>query len=259
VGRYISFAILLLIKGLTLVFYRRDGKALDGGASPGRPWDRIRLICFLNHTSLYEPLFAALVPNRFIWEIASRAVVPVAEITLRRPILGAFFRLLIPHPVSITREPDHTWEAVLRKIEDDSMVIILPEGRMRRANGLDRDGKPMTARGGVADILRTLDSGQMLMAYSGGLHHVQMPGQRLPRLFQTLRMRFELVDIAEYRAEMIERAAGGSLKNVIKRDLDRRRDLHSPMTPESTRQPSPEDLARLQRRRAAEGDRPAAG
>jgi 1-acyl-sn-glycerol-3-phosphate acyltransferase len=253
VGRYVSFGILLVIKALTLIFYRRDGKALDGGPIPGRPWKDIRLICFLNHTSLYEPVFAALVPNRFMWQIASRAVVPVAEITLRRPVIGAFFRLLIPHPVSITREPDHTWDAVLRKIDDHSMVIILPEGRMRRGNGLDRDGKPMTARGGVADILRTIDSGQMLMAYSGGLHHVQIPGQHFPRLFRTIRMRFELLDIAEYRAEMLRLAGGGSLKNVVKEDLDRRRDLYSPMTPESTRQPSPEDLTRLKPPRAAPG------
>lgn len=259
VGRYISFGILLVIKALTMVIYRRDAKSIDGGPIPGYPWDRIRLICFLNHTSLYEPLFAALVPNRFMWQIASRAVVPVAEITLKRPVLGAFFRLLIPHPVSITREPDHTWDAVLGNIEDDSMVIILPEGRMRRANGLDRDGKPMTARGGVADILRTIDSGQMLMAYSGGLHHVQMPGQRLPRLFQTIRMRFELLDIADYRSEMLERAAGGSLKNVVKRDLDRRRDLYSPMTPESTRQPRSAEVERLEAPPPAARNRPGAG
>lgn len=236
---YLRFAILLLVKAFAMVCYRRDAKAIDGGPVPGYPWRTLRLVCFLNHTSLYEPLFASVVPNRFLWEIANRALVPVAEITLNRPILGRFLRLLIAHPVSITREPDHTWDRVLDSITEDTMVIILPEGRMRRGDGLDRSGKPMTSRGGVATILEQIPDGQLLMAYSGGLHHVQIPGQWFPRLFKTIRMRFELLDVAAYRAEMHARAPErGSFKNAVKVDLDRRRDLHSPMTPESTRQPA---------------------
>ena len=235
---YVRFAILIALKIIAKTFYRFDARAIDGGPVPGHPWDRVRLICLLNHTSLYEPLFAATVPNRFLWEIATRAMVPVAEITLDRPILGRFLKLLIARPVSITREPDHTWDMVLNSIDERSMVIILPEGRMRRGDGLDRHGKQMTSRGGVATILQTIPSGQLLMAYSGGLHHVQIPGQWFPRLFKTIRMRFELLDIASYRAEMQARAvSSGSYKNAVKQDLDRRRDLYSPTTPESTRQP----------------------
>lgn len=238
-ARYINFAILLALKALVMIFYRRDARGIDGGPIPGLPWDKVRLICFLNHTSLYEPLFAALVPNRGIWQIAHRAVIPVASKTLDRPILGRFFKALIPHPVAISRELDHTWDIVLSKIGKNSMVLILPEGRMRRGNGLDSTGRPMTARGGVADILRSIDDGQLLMAYSGGLHHVQTPGQRLPRLFKTISMHFELLDLAEYRAEMERQAGGGSFKNAVKADLDRRRDLYSPWTAETTHQPAP--------------------
>ncbi len=238
----VSFFILLVIRALAMVFYRVEGRSLDGGPVPGRPWEGLRLVCFLNHTSLYEPLFAAAVPIRFLWEIADRAVVPVAQKTLERPIVGKFFRLLIPHPVAITRAPDHTWEAVLRTIDERSMVIILPEGRMRRATGLDLHGRPMTARGGVADILRAIDGGQLLMAYSGGLHHVQVPGQRFPRLFKTVRMSFELLDLADYRAEMMAVGGDEGFKNAVKHDLDRRRDRYAPTTPESTRQPAVEPL-----------------
>jgi len=46
-----------------------------------------------------------------------------------------------------------------------------------------------------------------------------------------------LLDAVEYRTELERQAAGGSFKNAVKADLDRRRDLYSPMTPESTRQP----------------------
>jgi hypothetical protein len=158
---------------------------------------------------------------------------------------------MVPQAVSITREPDDTWDALLRKIDDHAMVIILPEGRMRRANGLDRHNKPMTARGGVAYILEKMDSGQMLMAYSGGLHHIQIPGQRFPHLFKTISMRFELLDIAEYRAQMEAQAAGGRLKNAVKADLDRRRDLYCPMTPESTRRPMAAAAIRAATRRGS--------
>ena len=118
-ARYISFTILLALKALVMLFYRRDARDIHGGRIPGVPWDKVRLICFLNHTSLYEPLFASLVPTRCIWQIAKRGVVPVASKTLDRPILGRFFKALIPHPVAISREPDHTWDVVLSKTGED--------------------------------------------------------------------------------------------------------------------------------------------
>ena len=65
------------------------------------------------------------------------------------------------------------------------MVIILPEGRMKRENGLDLHGNPMNVRGGIADILLAMKQGRMLIAYSGGLHHVQFPGG-VPRIFKTV-------------------------------------------------------------------------
>ena len=46
---------------------------------------------------------------------------------------------------------------------------------MKRANGMDLEGMPMTIRGGVADLLMAIPGGRMLIAYSGGLHHVQVP------------------------------------------------------------------------------------
>ena len=100
---------------------------------------------------------------------------------------------------------------------------------MKRPNGLDKHGNPMTVRGGIADILQALGKGSMLVAYSGGLHHVQMPGQVVPRLFRTLRMSLEELDIADY----IE-ALGGTddpqeFKLRVKRDLERRRDLYCPV------------------------------
>lgn len=232
--KFVSFLVLLKVWLFSRFFYRHERGWI--GDKPPDAWSRIRLICFLNHTSLFEPLFAGIVPIRFLWDIASRAVVPAADKTLERPVFGRFLSLLVRHPVSITREPDHTWQAVLQRIEEDSMVVILPEGRMRRATGLDKHGKPMTARGGIADILDVLTEGRMLFAYSGGLHHVQIPGQRFPRLFQTIRMNLELVQIESYRETMQTAAESESspFKEVVKKDLDRRRDEFSPADDKST-------------------------
>jgi hypothetical protein len=99
---------------------------------------------------------------------------------------------------------------------------------MKHPNGLDGNGQPMTVRGGIADAIQALPDGRFLLAYSGGLHHVQAPGDRFPRLFKTLRMNFEVLDIAAYRAEMMARADGGSFKAAVIQDLEARRDRHCP-------------------------------
>jgi hypothetical protein len=115
---------------------------------------------------------------------------------------------------------------VLDRIDPDAMVVIAPEGRMKRANGLDSEGRPMTVRGGIADILQAVGSGRMLLAYSGGLHHVQIPGQFLPRPFKTIRVRLETVDIEAYCRSLKETPGSEDFKRAVRADLERRRDLY---------------------------------
>src|SRR5581483_8303288 len=107
-----------------------------------------------------------------------------------------------------------------------SLVIIAPEGRMKRTTGLDAEGNPMTVRGGIADVLRGIPAGDMLLAYSGGLHHLQAPGELLPRVFKRIAMRLELVDIASYREELLARNGRHGFKRAVIQDLEARRDLH---------------------------------
>jgi hypothetical protein len=221
----VVFALLVLLKGLSRIFYRHDFAFI--GPCPADPWANIRLVAFLNHTSLFEPVFLGVVPNRFIWRLAAHGVVPAADKTTDRPLVGLIFRFVAHHVIAVTRERDDTWFEVLRKIDPDSMVVLAPEGRMKRANGLDLHGKPMTVRGGVADILYAIGEGRMLIAYSGGLHHVQIPG-RLPRIFKTVRLRVENVDIAEYVNEMIGRGGVDAFKWNVMKDLDWRRDHYAP-------------------------------
>jgi hypothetical protein len=229
VRSYVVFLVLLLVKVLSRIFYRIDMRWI--GDVPPDPWRRVRLAAVLNHTSLYEALFAGGCPNHFLWRIARHGVIPIARKTSDRAVVGRFYGLVAARVISITRERDETWSEVLRQIDPDAMVVILPEGRMKRANGLDSEGKPMTVRGGIADILETMGEGRLLIAYSGGLHHVHAPGESLPRLFKTLRMRLEAVDIAAYRdARMAEGGPKGFRRAVVK-DLERRRDLHCPLEP----------------------------
>jgi hypothetical protein len=229
VRRYFVFLVLLGIKGLSRVFYRFDARFV--GEVPEDPWRGIRLIAFLNHTSLYEPLFAGAVPNRFLWSLANHGMAPAAEKTLRRPVVGLLYKLLLHEVAPISRERDASWDAVLRGIRPDSVVFIAPEGRMMRAGGLDANGQPMTVRGGIADILGAIPCGRMLLIYSGGLHHVQVPGQLLPRLFKTLRIRLECLDLPEYRRRLVEGREPNELKRAVVADLERRRDLYCPFYP----------------------------
>ncbi len=182
----------------------------------------------LNHTSLFEWLYLGSVPNRFLRRLASKAVVPVADETFSRPLVGRFFRLIAAYPVPITRKADHTWQTVLEHMGSGKTIVIFPEGRMMRADGLDKHGRPMTARGGIADLLRRHEGGPMLIAYSGGMHHVQIPGHRFPRLFRTLRIRFESLDIEAYRQGIGTDLKPVEFKRAVRRDLERRRDLHCP-------------------------------
>ena len=85
-------------------------------------------------------------------------------------------------------------------------------------------------RGGVADILRATPGGRMLLVYCGGLHHVQVPGQHFPKLFKTLRLAIEMVDIDEYK-ELLDESTGpgtGRFKTRVKADLEARRDRYCP-------------------------------
>ena len=219
------FSVLVTLKYLSRIFYRHDFEWI--GTTPPEPWRHVRLVAFLNHTSLFEPVFLGGVPNHFIWRMAHHGVVPAADKTTDRPLVGLIFRFVAHHVIAITRERDHTWFQVLNKIDPESMVIIAPEGRMKRENGLDLKGNPMTVRGGIADILQAVKEGRFVLAYSGGLHHVQIPG-RAPRIFKTVRMRLENLEIADYIKEMTAQGGAEQFKKNVMRDLDRRRDLYAP-------------------------------
>lgn len=217
------FLVLMTVKVFSRLFYLHRVRWVD--PVPEDRWADLRLVVVLNHTSLFEWLFAGSVPNRFLWRTARHAVIPAAAKTIDRPLIGRFFKLLGQHVLPITRQPDETWKQVLDRVDPEGMVIILPEGRMKRATGLDLEGRPMTVKGGVADILAAIPTGRMLYAYSAGLHHVQVPGQTLPRLFRRVELTIENLGIGEYRAEIEARCNGQTFKQAMKADMERRKNL----------------------------------
>lgn len=253
---YVSFALLLVLRTVARLLWRFDSRWI-GDTPPEERWRGVRLVALLHHTSLYEPLFAGVVPPHFLARISRVATVPIAKKTMDRPLVGRFFRLVAGNVVPVTRKRDETWREVLEALDadeaTDSMIILLPEGRMMRADGLDSNDRPMTVRGGIADLVLGTPEGQFLIAYSGGLHHVQVPGQKFPRLGKTLHIDFEQVDIAAYREELLSQVRDGdSFRNVVIRDLERRRDSHCPME----RAPGATPEIAIRRRRAATSPSP---
>lgn len=223
---YLVFLFLFLVKIVSRTFYRIE--MIWIGEPPPDPWAGHRIVAVLNHTSLYEALFAGGVPNKFLWRMAAHGVVPIAQKTAQRPIVGRIYKTVARNVIPITRERDETWTQVLRTIDPDAMVVLFPEGRMKRASGLDADGKPMTVRAGIADLLEATGSGRMLLAYSEGLHHIQVPGERFPKLFKTVRMRLEVVDIESYCRERFEEGGKIGFRRAVVQDLERRRDANCP-------------------------------
>jgi hypothetical protein len=222
--RIFSFLILASIKTTVRVFYRSDFSW-----NPGRgevDFDRIRLMVLLNHTSLYEPLFLSELPYGFLWKIADRIYLPIADVTLKRPVVGLFFKLMLPRVFPVTRKSDDSWQRYLASIRGQDLVVIAAEGRMKRPNGLDKHGKKMSIRGGVADIIERIDQGTMLICHSGGLHHIQKPGQTLPRLFQPLRMHVTALDLPSYRKRFSENPRERKIQMTA--DLQQRLETETP-------------------------------
>ena len=192
----ISFLILMSIKTFTKIFYTIEVNWI----SDKEDLDNVRMIALLNHTSLYEPLYIGALPNSFIWKLARKLIVPGADKTLNRPIVGFFWKIMNPGIVSITRKRDKSWREFMQAIHNKAITAIALEGRMKRENGFDLNGKKMTVRSGFTDVLEVLTDGNLLIAYSGGLHHVQKPGQIIPKLFKRIKINFEIIDINYYKS-----------------------------------------------------------
>ncbi len=239
-----SYSALLAVKYASRGLY--DIRQEWVGDAPADPWKGVRLIAVLHHTSLAEGVYLAVVPNWVLKKMAEHAVLPVAQETMDRALEGRIFKLMIPNAVPITRRRDQSWSRVLSEIDDpDSMVALFPEGRMMRPDGRDKKGAPMTVKPGIAEVLRSIRTGRMILAYSGGLHHVFRPGASRPKLFKSLHLRLESIDIPSYIEEHMRSPL--SFAESVVRDLTLRRDLHTPIAPGTPAEVSAEVVRRRHR------------
>ena len=222
---FFTFLVLISIKAFGNLFYRLKVDWIGEGS---KRFENLKVIILLNHTSLFEPIYIAALPIATLWKIAHWGVLPGADITLSRPIMGWFFKWVTPSTVSVSRRKDKTWSAFLDRVQPQSLVIIAPEGRMKRQSGLDKTGNPMTVRGGIADLLSKFHDGNFLIAYSGGLHHVMTPDEKLPRLFKTIRLTLETISISDYKFKFQFESDLRKARLAIAKDLEQRRDAVCP-------------------------------
>jgi hypothetical protein len=74
-----------------------------------------------------------------------------------------------------------------------------------------------------------MKEGKIIFIYSGGLHHVQIPGQRWPKLFKTLKVNFEITDILTYKSFFLKKSESDFLsKDEVVEDLEKRKKEHCP-------------------------------
>ena len=218
------FILLCAIKAASLLCFRFSSEWV--GERPAEPFRHARVGVLLNHTSLFEPILVALFPLGWLWRVARHGLMPGADVTLDRPIAGRLIKLMVPKAVTVTRARDRTWTEFLSHVTEENVVLISPEGRMKRRGGLDKHGKPMTLRGGIVEVLERKSEGTMLLVYSEGLHHVQAPGEGFPRLFKLVRARLEEIPVERYKKAM-GHGTPEFRANVIA-DLAARRDRHCP-------------------------------
>lgn len=194
--RIFVFCMLGLVKTIGHLFFSFNKNTTDGKETD---WNSVRVIAWINHTSLFDLFLICTFPYRFLWQASKDCMTPIAEKTVKRPILGLLFRNLTSKKTFVSQKRDDSWNQFLDSIDNSSIVALFPEGRMKRKNGLDKQGRKLTIRGGIADILQKKNEGKMLIIYSGGMHHIQAPGEKWPKLFQTIHVRLESTDISEYK------------------------------------------------------------
>lgn len=224
--RLIRFILLCIVKLICKLLYRFKIRWLSD--ENFKQFKEVRLIVFLNHTSLYEPLFIGACPLSVLWRLSGELIAPGADITLNdRPIVGRIYHSLLPGLVPITRKKDESWQHFMSLVSKDTLVAILPEGRMKRSTGLDKHGNAMTVRGGVADILHVKQHGKVLFVYSGGLHHIHTPGDKFPRVFKTICANAQMMDIQAYK-DSLPFEAGHDFREQVVMDMQKRLDTHPP-------------------------------
>ena len=195
---------------------------LDWISEEPESWSDVSLILILNHTSLFEFVYGVSLPYSFLRELSKRLIIPVAASTMKNPLGNFVFSNLAPKTIQLTRRRDQSWLKFLDSIDSNDICIFMPEGRMKRLDGLDKSGKPMTIKTGVVDLLERYRGKKMVLVYSSGLHHVLPPGKHVPKIFQPILAKTELLSVDSY----LKQFEGQHLNESVPKDLEERRDRY---------------------------------
>lgn len=218
---FVRVSFLFFLKIVSSLFYRTKRKWI----SKDKSWDDVKLVVLLNHTSLFEFVYASIIPFSYLKKMSRHLIFPVADITYKRKFFGSFLKFLGVSVQSLSRKKDKTWFNFLGQIRQDSILFFLPEGRMKRRTGLDKSGKKMTVRGGIVDVLKHFEGKKMMFAYSGGLHHVLAPEDSFPKILKKVSISLETVKVNDY-LKKFETEDGALDRIALFKDLERRRDKH---------------------------------
>ncbi len=80
----------------------------------------------------------------------------------------------------------------------------------------------MDIRPGIADVIFKIPEGQFLIVTSGGLHHIQRPGQLIPKLFKRIQVALEIFDIVELKSRLLDEMASDQLTGDGDRNFKKR-------------------------------------
>ena len=172
---------------------------------------------------MFEFVYGVTLPFEFLNSLSKRLVIPVANKTLKKPISGFILKNIAPYTIGLSRKRDESWELFLSQIKDDNICIFMPEGQMKRKNGLDKNGQKMKVKTGVYDLIQKYKGKNMAIVYSHGLHHVLAPGDKIPKIFKSIEADIEVVNINEYLKSL---NLDKSPAKVVAEDLQSRRDKY---------------------------------
>lgn len=216
----LRFLFLSSIKTLGYVIYPSK---LNWISKRPSDWSDVSLILVLNHTSLFEFVYSVTLPYSFLKELSRNLVIPVAQKTLDKPLAGFVFKNLTPKTIGLSRKRDESWKYFLENIQSENICIFMPEGQMKRKNGLDKNGKPMKVKKGVYELMQKYRGKNMVLVYSHGLHHVFAPGDSFPKVFKKIEADIEFLSIDQYLSEY-ENSEDPATE--IASDLQKRRDQY---------------------------------
>lgn len=193
-GGVIIFFSWILVKILYRCSWTWIGKNSDRG------FQDMKALFLMNHTSYADHMIFVLVPINVIYKMFWNARIAVAQHQVKN--FKGLLQYLENNIVPLSRQRDDSWNNYLSNANAKSIFVMYPEGTRMSPEGLDKNGKKVRVKGGVADILELLPDGDIVILYLDGFYEILGAGMKFPKLFKKVRVTAEVVDIAALKHEL---------------------------------------------------------